>query len=376
MERTFERVLYDEVSISASQDENAVNEWLADCRKRWRKNFPLQPEEAGKAALLAAMGARAYLGGSEADLLERGMDKALEEVDLEEIETIWGRSYDDNVVDAYKLAALHIFAREYAMGVAMGVAEVFVTVLLRARFLEHAGKTREDVARTAAEDMHLPLALVGEVAGLPAMASGPAEAEPEGGWMASSEAVDIWGEAQIRRRMQDDWDRINESRARGKRRWLKSLPLRHVVNRGLEVLDKERERWQARLAGRLEAAGRKRADAAAAAQAAACEAERWRIARWEGLLEEGRAEALCSPSMEDKAWDCYSEWPGYVADAFMASHVQVFAETHAHRQAQSHADAALRLAPWVGRGVDVKAFCALADMTEQEARHFIQAVSR
>ncbi len=340
------------------------------------KNFPLQPVEVGKAALLAAMCARAYLGSSEADLLERGMDKALEEVDLEEIETIWGRSYDDNVVDAHKLATLRIFARGYAMGVAMGAAEEIVTVLLRVRFLEHAGETREGVARTAAEDMHLPLALVGEVAGLPAMASGPAEAGPEGGWMASSEAVDIWGDVRRRNWRQETWERINESRARGKRRWLKSLAFRHVVRRGLDVLGEERERWRATLAGRLEAAGRKRADAWAVAEAVASEAERWRTARWERLLEEGRAEALCSPSMDDRAWDCYSEWADYAADAFMASHVQVFAETHAHRQAQNHAETALRLAPWAGRGVDVKVFCALADMTEQEARHFIQAVCR
>ena len=191
MDRTVERVLSDTISISASQDEDAVQEWLARCRNRWMKNFPLQPVEVGKAALLAAMGARAYLGSSEADLLERGMDKALEEVDLEEIETIWGRSCDDNVVDAHKLATLRIFARGYAMGVAMGVAEEIVTVLLRVRFLEHAGETREGVARTAAEDIDLHLALVSEFAGLPAMASGPAEAGPEGGWMDSSEAVDI-----------------------------------------------------------------------------------------------------------------------------------------------------------------------------------------
>ena len=119
------------------------------------------------------------------------MDEALKEVDLEEIETICGHCYDDNMVDAYKLAALQIYARDYAGGVAMGMAKTSVTILLRARFLEIAGEKREVVARMAAEDMHLPLALVGEVAGLPAMASGPAEAGPEGGWMDSSEAVDI-----------------------------------------------------------------------------------------------------------------------------------------------------------------------------------------
>ena len=127
----------------------------------------------------------------------------------------------------------------------MGMAKTSVTILLRARFLEIAGEKREVVARMAAEDMHLPLALVGEVAGLPAMASGPAEAEPAGGgWMEMSEAVDIWGDAQRKDWRKETWERVNERRARGKRRWLKSLFFRHVVKQGIEVLDKERERWR------------------------------------------------------------------------------------------------------------------------------------
>jgi hypothetical protein len=105
------------------------------------------------------------------------------------------------------------------------------------------------------------------------------------------------------------------------------------------------------------------------------EAERWRTARSEILLEEGLVEALRSPSMNDRAWDCYHEWPAFAADAYMASHVQVFAEAHAHRQARIHAEGALSLAPWVDRGVDFKAFCALADMPGEEARSFIQVVS-
>ena len=52
MDRTVERVLSDTISISASQDEDAVQEWLARCRNRWMKNFPLQPVEVGKGLLV------------------------------------------------------------------------------------------------------------------------------------------------------------------------------------------------------------------------------------------------------------------------------------------------------------------------------------
>ena len=308
------REIMDEASLFGDRENGAVEAWLASIEASWLEKYALQPEEVGKAVLLVAMEARACLASRFAGLLEQGMDEALDKVDLEGMEQRWGRTYADIAVDARKLAALRRYAKEYATDFAMGGSKAAVEILLRIRVSKDDEGTRRRVMGYVAETMHLPLSLVAEVAGLPSMEPEPAE-PAGGGWMAREEAMRLWSDSRGEGCVEGNPEAVasEEDLARRKRRWLKGMSFRHVVSRGLKTLEEERACWREALAERLEAAGRKHADAEAVADAAASEAERWRTAHWESLLEEGRVEALRSPSLEDKAWGFYAKCPSYAS---------------------------------------------------------------
>ena len=182
------REIMDEASLFGDRENGAVEAWLASIEASWLEKYALQPEEVGKAVLLVAMEARVCLASRFAGLLEQGMDEALDKVDLAAMERRWGRTYADIAVDARKLAALRRYAKEYATDFAMGGSKVAVEILLRIRVSKDDEGTRRRVMGYVAETMHLPLALVAEVAGLPSMEPEPAE-PAGGGWMAREEAM-------------------------------------------------------------------------------------------------------------------------------------------------------------------------------------------